>query len=75
LEAGKYGYGGYLVLSKDDAFPIKTYDKFEADPTDSILSSFSRVSMDEKLALQILMQPISEKWQKKFRKKIKQIKS
>ena len=75
LEAGKYGYGGYLVLSKDDAFPIKTYDKFEVDPMDSILSSFSRVSMDEKLALQILMQPISEKWQKKFRKKIKQIKS
>ena len=75
LEAWKYGYGGYLVLSKDDAYPIKTYDKFEVDPMDSILSSFSRVSMDEKLGLQILMQPISESWQKKFRKKIKQIKA
>jgi hypothetical protein len=62
-------------LSKDDAYPIKTYDKFEVDPMDSILSSFSRVSMDEKLGLQILMQPISESWQKKFRKKIKQIKA
>ena len=75
LEAWKYWYWWYLVLSKDDAYPVKTYDKFEADPIDSILSSFSRVDMDEKLALQILIQPISEKWQKKFRKKIKSIKT
>jgi len=75
LEAWKYGYWWYLVLSKDDAYPIKTYDKFEVDPIDSVLSSFSRVSIDEKLALQILIQPISEKWQKKFRKKIKSIKT
>lgn len=75
LEAGKYGYGGYFVLSKDDAFPIKNYEKFEADPMDSILSSFSRVRKDEKLQLQILIKPISEKWQWKFRKKIKQVKS
>ncbi len=75
LETWKYWYWWYLVLSKDDAFPIKTYDKFEVDPMDSILSSFSRVTMDEKLWLQILMQPISESWQKKFRKRIKQIKS
>ena len=75
LEAWKYWYWGYLVLVKDDAFPIKNYEKFEADPMDSILSSFSRVNYEEKLQLQILMQPISESWQVKFRKKIKQIKS
>ena len=75
LEAWKYWYWGYLVLAKDDAFPIKNYEKFEADPMDSILSSFSRVNYEEKLQLQILMQPISESWQVKFRKKIKQIKS
>ena len=75
LEAWKYGYWWYLVLAKDDAFPIKNYEKFEADPMDSILSSFSRVNYEEKLQLQILMQPISEAWQVKFRKKIKQIKA
>ncbi len=74
LEAGKIGYGWYLVLSKDDAYPIKTYDKFEVDPMDSILASFSRVGFEEKLGLQILIKPIGEKWQIKFRKKIKQIK-
>ena len=75
LEAGKFGYGWYLVLSKDDAYPIKNYEKFEADPMDSILSAFSRVKREEKLQLQILIRPISESWQWKFRKKIKQIKS
>jgi len=75
LEAGKYWYWWYFVLSKDDAFPIKNYEKFEADPMDSILSSFSRVKNEEKLQLQILMKPISEKWQQKFRKKIKQVKN
>jgi len=75
LEAWKYGYGWYFVLSKDDAFPIKNYEKFEADPMDSILSSFSRVRKDEKLQLQILVKPIWEWWQNKFRKKIKQVKS
>ncbi len=74
LEAGKYGYGGYFVLSKDDAYPIKNYEKFEADPMDSILASFSRVKKDEKLQLQILVKPISESWQNKFRKKVEKIK-
>jgi hypothetical protein len=62
------------VLSKDDAYPIKNYEKFEADPMDSILSSFSRVRKDEKLQLQILVKPISESWQGRFRKKIEKIK-
>lgn len=75
LEAWKYWYGWYLALTKDDAFPIKNYEKFEVDPMDSILSSFSKVYIDEKLQLQILVQPISPRWQKVFRKKIKKIKS
>ena len=74
LEAWKYWFWWYFVLSKDDAFPIKNYEKFEADPMDSILSSFSRVKKDEKLQLQILIKPISEAWQWKFRKKIEKIK-
>jgi len=74
LEAWKYWFWGYFVLSKDDAYPIKNYEKFEADPMDSILSSFSRVRKDEKLQLQILVKPISESWQGRFRKKIEKIK-
>ena len=74
LEAWKYMRWWYFVLEKDDALPIKTYENFEADPMDSILSSFSRVQEDEKLNLQILISPLSEKWQHKLRKKIEKIK-
>jgi hypothetical protein len=49
LEAGKHATGGHFVLAKDNAYPIKTYENFEADPMDSILASFSRVEIEEKL--------------------------
>ncbi len=73
LEAGKYAYGGHFGLYKDDAYPIKTYENFEADPMDSLLSSFSRVEWEEKLCLKIQVAPLREKWQTKLRKKDKSI--
>lgn len=75
LDAWKFAQWWYFILSKDNAFPIKTYENFEADPMDSILSAFSRVTWEEKLCLQILASPLSESWQKKLRKEIEKIKS
>lgn len=74
LDAGKYLGGGTFTLSKKDAFPIKTYETFEADPMESILSAFSRVDNEEKLCLQILLAPVSEKMQENMRKSIDDIK-
>lgn len=74
LEAGKYVGGGTFSLAKKDTFPIKTYETFEADPMDSILSAFSRVDNEEKLCMQILLAPVSEKEQENMRKKIDDIK-
>ena len=74
LEAGKFMDGGYIELTKEDAFPLKTYENFEADPMDGILAAFARVDVDEKLVLQILAQPLSEKRQKKIRKQGESIK-
>ncbi len=75
LQQGKFIDGGHFVMTKDNAFPIKTYENFEADPMDSTLAGFARVSMDEKLVLQVLVSPLSEKRQKKVRKKVEKIKS
>jgi len=75
LEAGKYADGWYIVLSKDNAYPIKTYESFEVDPMDGILAAFARVNVDEKLMLQILTQPLTEKRQKRMRRKVEQIKN
>lgn len=75
LDAGKFAAWWYFILSKDNPYPIKTYDSFEADPMDSILSWFSRVEWEEKLCLQILVSPLSEAWQKNLRKSIEWIKN
>ena len=43
LEAGKFMAGGEFTLTKDSVYPIKTYESFEADPMDSLLSAFSHI--------------------------------
>ena len=74
LEEWKYLAAGELVLKKENGYPIKLYESFEADPMDSLFAAYSRVRSDEKLAFQVLMSPLHEKWQKKLRKSIDEIK-
>ncbi|MDR0651501.1 MAG: hypothetical protein LBG59_09200, partial [Candidatus Peribacteria bacterium] len=74
LEGGKYMAGGEFSLTKDSVHPIKTYESFEADPMDSILSAFSNISKDEKACLQIMVEPLSEERLKKMRKKGEKVK-
>lgn len=74
LEAGKYMAWGEFYLTKDSVYPLKTYESFEADPADSILSAYSKITKEEKLLLQILIQPLHESWLKKMRKKAEKIK-
>mgnify|MGYP000011969878 FL=1 len=74
LEAGKFFAGGEFSLTKDSVHPIKTYEAFEADPMDSILSAFSNINRDEKVWIQILVEPLHEDWLKKMRKKADDIK-
>jgi len=74
LEAGKYMAGGEFILTKQSAYPIKTYDAFEADPMESVISAFAKTTKDEKLALQILIAPTLENHSKKLRKQIEAIK-
>lgn len=74
LEAGKYMAGWEFQLTKHSVHPIKTYESFEADPMDSILSSCSQIDKNEKLLLQVLVEPLAEDWLKKLRKKADKIK-
>jgi hypothetical protein len=74
LEAGKYMAGGEFVFTKDNAYPIKNYETFEADPMDSLLSAYSKVFTDEKMCLQVLISPMDEKVLKGLRKESKKIK-
>jgi hypothetical protein len=74
LEGGKYMAGGEFTLKKDSVYPIKTYESFEADPMDSILSAFANVTKEEKASLQIMVEPLSENWLKDMRKKGEKVK-
>jgi hypothetical protein len=74
LEGGKFMAGGEFTLKKDSVHPIKTYESFEADPMDSLLSAFSNVTKEEKASLQIMVEPLSEEWLKKMRKKGEKVK-
>ncbi|MCX6822927.1 MAG: DUF87 domain-containing protein [candidate division SR1 bacterium] len=74
LEAGKYMAGGEFMLTKNNVYPVKTYETFEADPMDSLLSAYSKIMVDEKMDLQILISPLDEKQLKTLRKESKKIK-
>jgi len=74
LEAWKYMAWWQFYPTKNSVHPIKTYESFEADPMDSILSAYNNVNKDEKLCLQVLVQPLHEKWLKDMRKKAEKIK-
>lgn len=74
LEAGKYMAGGEFFLSKANIYPLKTYETFEADPMDSLLSAYSKVMGDEKMSLQILISPLNEKQLKILRKESEKVK-
>jgi hypothetical protein len=74
LEGGKYMAGGEFTLKKNSVHPIKTYESFEADPMDSILSAFSNIAKEEKGCLQIMVEPMSEERLKKMRKKGEKVK-
>jgi hypothetical protein len=74
LVEGKYATWGDIVYSKPFQLPVKTYEQFEADPMDSILSSFSKISYDETLAIQLIISPIDESFIRQQRQWLDEIK-
>ncbi len=70
-------FGVEFVLTKEDAYPIKTYAQFEelnpgreledvkrVDPLASISETFSRLNPGEYLGMQVLAKPTGDKWVK-----------
>lgn len=51
-----------MYLSKEDYYPIKTYEELEHDTLNSITSSMSKMAKGEALALQILIRPAAGYW-------------
>jgi len=65
-------WGTDYHLSKDDAYPIRTYEYFEAsvkekrlDPIAAITEVMSKLKDDEALWIQIFIRPTGDDWKKK----------
>lgn len=59
----KYFLWTYLDLIKDYYYPIKTYQKLESDPINTITNAFSKLQEDESGVIQIILKPVSDDWQ------------
>jgi hypothetical protein len=68
----------FIRAEKNFHFPLKTYQKFESsDPINNILNSLSSASDEHgnSAAIQILIRPVANNWQKKSRKLSKRLSS
>ncbi len=54
-------------------FPIKTYQKMEVDPLNSIINTLSKLSKDESLAIQYLVRSAHKSWHRRARRVVASI--
>lgn len=64
-------WGADFEFIKEDAYPLKTYDKFEEsitgemiDPLTTLLETMGTLGPGQHVWLQFVIQPLSEKWSK-----------
>ncbi|MDO8569882.1 MAG: type IV secretion system DNA-binding domain-containing protein [bacterium] len=68
--------GAVLTLEKNNFLPIKTYQKIESDPLETITSAFSKIKeYGEGAALQIILRPVGKKLSGPIHKTIERLKN
>lgn len=61
-------------LAKNHIFPLKTYEKFDFDPINALLNSFSKIAMDgEGASIQIVCNPVGDFYSSKYRSALEKI--
>lgn len=60
-----------MQLTKDFIFPIKSYQHLNSDPLNNITNALSKLGYDEGAAIQIMLRPFKDGWQKKGRDEAK----
>jgi len=62
-----------LKTTKSFLFPIKTYQKMEVDPLNSLINTLSKLGKDESLVIQYLVRSAHSAWHKKVRRVVEKI--
>ncbi|HEY5714542.1 MAG TPA: type IV secretory system conjugative DNA transfer family protein [Candidatus Gracilibacteria bacterium] len=68
-EKGYKTNGYFMFLRRGYWYPIQTYKQIEDDPLNIVSNAFSKLEKTEKAAIQIVIHPIGDRWQKKAQKK------
>jgi len=63
----------YMHHSKHYKYPFRTYQRMTTDPLNTLTNALSKLEPDEGAAIQIMMRPRQDGWQKKGRKLAKDI--
>jgi len=63
----------YLKTNKSLIFPLKTYQKMDVDPFNSVISVLSKLSKDESLAVQYTVRSARGDWHRKVRQAVTKI--
>lgn len=64
---------GHLKTKKEFFFPIKTYQKMEVDPMNSIINVLSKLSKDESVAIQYVVRSSLPGWHARLKKVVTKI--
>lgn len=65
--------GAYLKTKRDFVFPIKTYQKMEADPMNSLINVLSKLDKDESIAIQYVVRSARGSWHTRVRNVVSNI--
>ncbi len=64
----------YAKQSKNPIFALKTYEKFDFDPLNVLLNSFSKIDKDgEGAAIQVVFKPVGESYVSRYKKALEKI--
>ena len=70
-------YSAEIVLTENEALPIKTFESFEVDPLAGITGTLAKLNPNggEELWIQILTRPVADDWHKKTDSWVKAVKA
>lgn len=68
-------YTSEIVLTDNEALPIKTFQSFEVDPLAGITGTLAKLDSGEEVWVQIIVRPIADEWHKKSEQWVKATKN
>lgn len=69
FRARKVAAGAEMVLREHCFLPIRTHQKLESDPINTITGVLGKLAEDESASIQVLVRPVADDWQRKAFKK------